>query len=341
MSKAKLEGFLIDVRCTSEENLVVEVDASKISWTEYKDLISELQDILADIDAEHSVRSQLTRGRSLKASYRRVNAKDRQRHLRFMPFPSRFATVLKNLRAYIYELVGNYCLILESVGNRNVYLLPKQLAPFFVESVEKINKEVIEPLRQDIEKFRQSPEYLAIQQCLYRHGVDPSILKVTTFHLRNYIVDVLPVDFGYSINADSVYAKMERTEAVKGLEILRNQIERKYREYALNAVSDITARIMTIVEGLETKGKRVRNAQQKVGKLIDICEAIGLTEVSEKVLKPLKQICAARTYQRTKLTESLFGEKNLRLGVSNELKKILTPNLVLGEENAEQSPVLQ
>jgi hypothetical protein len=341
MSKAKLEGFLIDVRTTSEENLVVEVDASKISWTEYKALISELQDILAGIDEEHSARSWLTRGRSLKASYRRVNAKDRQRHLRFMPFPSRFATVLKNLRAYVYELVGSYCLVLESVGNRNVYLLPKQLAPFFVEGVEKINREVIDPLRQDIEKFRQSPEYSTIQQCLYHHGVDPSILKVATFHLRNYVVDVLPVDFGYSVSTDDVYAKMKRAEATKGLEILRNQIERKYREYALNAVLDITARIMTIIEGLETKGKRVRNAPQKIGKLIDICNALGLTEVSDKILRPLRQICAARPYQRSKLAEKFFGQKNLRAGVSDELKKMLAPSLVLGEENVEQSSVLQ
>jgi len=325
LSKDRLDGFLIDVRTTSEENLVVEVDASKISWNEYRALISDLQDILTSIDEEHSARSWLMKGRSLKASYRRVNAKDRRRHLRFMPFPSRFATVLKNLRAYVYELVADYCLVLESVGNRNVYLLPKQLAPFFVEAVEKINKEVIEPLRQDVEKFRQSREYLSIQQCLYQHGVDPSILKVATFHLRNYVVDVLPIDFGYSIGADDVYAKMERAEAAKGLEILRNQIERKYREYALNAVSDVVARIMAIVEGLEVKGKRVRNAQEKVDKLINICESLGFTEISEKILKPLRQVSAARPYKRPKLAEEFFGNKSLMVGVGEELKRF-SPN---------------
>jgi hypothetical protein len=323
VSKARLDGFLIDVQCVSEENLVVEVDASKISWDEYKALISDLQDILSNIDQEHSAKGWLTRGRSLKASYRRVNAKDRRRHLRFMPFPSRFATTLKNLRAYVYELVADHCLVLESVGNRKVYLLPKHLAPFFVEAVEKINKEVIEPLRQDVEKFRQSPEYLTIQHCLYQHGVDPSILKVATFHLRNYVVDVLPINFGYNIDADDVYAKMKRAEAVKGLEILRSQIERKYREYALNAVSDVVARIMAIAEGLEMKGKRVRNAEEKVDKLIKICESLGFTEICEKILKPLKQVSKARPYKRPKLAEEFFGNKSLMAGVGGELKRFL------------------
>jgi hypothetical protein len=321
VSKARLDGFLIDVRCVSEENLVVEVDASKISWDEYKALISDLQDILSNIDQEHSAKGWLTRGRSLRASYRRVNARDRRRHLRFMPFPSRFATTLKNLRAYVYELVADHCLVLESVGNRKVYLLPKHLAPFFVEAVEKINKEVIEPLRQDVEKFRQSPEYLTIQHCLYQHGVDPSILKVATFHLRNYVVDVLPINFGYNIDADDVYAKMKRAEAVKGLEILRSQIERKYREYALNAVSDVVARIMAIAEGLEMKGKRVRNAEEKVDKLIKICESLGFTEICEKILKPLKQVSKARPYKRPKLAEEFFGNKSLMAGVGGELKR--------------------
>jgi hypothetical protein len=141
--------------------------------------------------------------------------------------------------------------------------------------------------------------------------------------LRNYVVDVLPIDFGYRIGADDVYAKMERAEAAKGLEILRNQIERKYREYALNAVSDVVAKIMAIVEGLEVKGKRVRNAQEKVDKLINICSSLGFTEISEKILKPLKQVSAARPYKRPKLAEEFFGQKSLMAGVGEELKPLL------------------
>jgi hypothetical protein len=323
MNKVALSGFLIDVRPVSEENLVVEVDASHIAWTEYKALVEELEDLLSSIDEQHSARSWLTKGRGLKASYRRVSEGDRRRKLRFMPFPSKFANMLKNTRTHIYMLVVESCLVLESVGNRNVYLLPKELAPFFVVAVEKINEEVIKPLRQDVEKFRQSNDYFNIQQCLYRHGIDPTVLKVATFHLRNYVVDVLPVDFGYSVSADDVFAKMERANAVEGLEMLRKQIERKYREYALNAVSDIATRIMGIAEGLETKGKKVRQADRKVDKLISICESLGLEEVTRKVLKPLRQVCGARPYQRPKLSEQFFGRKSLVAGLGEELKKLL------------------
>jgi len=133
--KTRLNGFLIDVRTVSEDNLMVEVDASNISWSEYKALVEELEDLLSAIDTEYSARSWLVKGRGLKASYRRVSAEDRRRKLRFVPFPSKFVNILKNTRAYIYGLVSDYCLVLEKVGNRKVYLLPKELTPLFLETV--------------------------------------------------------------------------------------------------------------------------------------------------------------------------------------------------------------
>lgn len=81
MNKLKLEGFLIDVHTVSEENLSVEVDCSHIPWDEYRQLIVDLEDLLSTIDEEHSVKSWLTRGRSLKAKYKRVAAEDRRRKL--------------------------------------------------------------------------------------------------------------------------------------------------------------------------------------------------------------------------------------------------------------------
>lgn len=318
-----LSGFITDVHCASESNLELEVDCSHIDWNEYKELILELEDLLSDIDERHSVRSWLVKGRGLRARYRRVSAEDRRKRLHFSPFPSRFVNVLKNTRTYIYNLVAENCLVLESVGRRKVYLLPKHLAPFFVEAIERINEDVIKPLRKEIEDFRQSDDYLKIKQTLYGHKVDPSILDRAVFPIGNFMVDVLPIDFGYSVDIDEAYAKMNRTKAAKGLEILDRQIERRRRKYAMSAVSDVVNRILEMAEGLGGKGRKVRDAVKKVERLMEICDSLELREVNERVLKPLTQICEARYYQRAKLSEELFGEKNLKEGVDKELKRLL------------------
>jgi hypothetical protein len=282
---------------------------------EYKELVRELEDLLNTIDEKHSVRG-------IRARYRRVTAEERKRRLRFSPFPSKLGTLLKNTRTHIYELMAENCLILESAGKRKIYLLPKQLAPLFVEAVDRVNMEVIEPLKREIEDFRQSEDYLKVQQCLYNHKVDPTILKTSVFPIGNFIIDILPVDFDYSIDADVVYTKMSQEKTTKGLEILKREIEKKQREYALSAVSDVARRILDLAETLTEPRRKVRNATEKVDKLMEICESLGLRKVNEEVLRPLKKVCRARHHQRPKLAEELFGEKSLKDGVDKKLKSI-------------------
>jgi hypothetical protein len=321
-----LNGFLIDVWNPSESSLEVEIDCSGISWEEYRSLIVELEDLLSDIDERHSARSWLVKGRGLKGKYKRITAEDRRRHLRFSPFPSKFSNVLRNTRAYVYELVSSNCLLLEAVGRRKVWLLPKQLAPSFLEIIDGLNEDVIKPLREGIEEFRKSDDYLRIKQCLFRHNVDPSVLDRADFHISDYVVDVLPVDFGYSVDADEVYAKMDRNKAARGLEVLRRQVERRRREYMVNVVSDVVRRITEFTELLTRKGGW-RNAGKKVEKLMSMCSALGLEDVNRKVLEPLKKICDARYYQRPKLVRELFGAENLKDAVERALKDVAAPLL--------------
>jgi hypothetical protein len=97
----RLQGFIVSIHTVTESNLEVEVDTSPLKWDEYRKLIVDLEDSLNDIDLDHSARSELARGRSLKARYRRVSAEDRSRRLRFSPLPGKFTNTLKNLRAYV------------------------------------------------------------------------------------------------------------------------------------------------------------------------------------------------------------------------------------------------
>jgi len=324
---AKLEGFLVDVHCTSESNLEVELDASNITWDEYRQMIAELEDCLSDIDEKYSVKSWLVKGRALRARYRRITAEDRKRKITFSPFPSRFQNLLKNTRAYVYSLIAENCLVLEKVGTRRLYLLPKHLAPFFVEAIERINEEVIEPLRRDVEEFRRSNDYLRIKQTLSAHKLDPGVLDRAVFTIGRYRIDILPVDFGYSVDADRVYEKMRRAEAVKGLELLKRELERKQRQYLSYVVSDVVTRILEICEGFDERGRKVRNPVGKVDKLMDICDDLGLEELKVRVLEPLRLICLARHRQRRRLAEKLFGKPSLREGVKEALRGLGLPVL--------------
>ncbi len=314
-----LNGFIVDVRTVSESNLELEIDASKVSWEAYKKLVDELGDVLSEVDERWSARSWLVRGRSVRGRFRRVTAEDRRRILRFSPLPSSYSNILKNTRTYMYSLVADNCLVLEQVGTRKVYLLPRPMAPLLVEGVDKINREVIEPLRKNITEFKDGEDYLKIEQLLFRHGIDPTVLRTAPFNVGDFIVDVLPVDFGYSVNGDDVYDKIRREETRRGLDLLKAQLARKHREYALNAVSDITRRIVDLASGIELR-RRTHDLEGKLDALKEICDSLGLGDISGKVIAPLRQIVQVRASERPDLTEKLFGTRNLKEAVENALK---------------------
>jgi len=248
-----------------------------------------------------------------------VTAEERRRRLIFSPFPSKYRNLLRHTRDYVYGLVARYCLVLETIGNRKVYFLPKHLAPFFVEAVEEVNQRVLEPLRKDVEKFRGSNEYLRIKQILFKRGVDPRVLDEAPFHIGNYAIDVLPVDFSYSIEGDAVFTRMKATEALRGVDALRAQIERKRREYATKAVSEAVSRIVELAGRLRGVG-RGKWLPKKVDELAGMCEDLGMGDVVEKVLKPLREICSAKPHQRKKLSEKYFGTEDVKEGVSKALE---------------------
>jgi len=314
-----LNGFIVDVRTVSESNLELEVDASRIAWEEYRKLVDELGDVLSEVDERWSARSWLVRGRSVRGRFRRVTAEDRRRMLRFSPLPSSYSNILKNTRTYMYGLVADNCLVLEQVGTRKVYLLPRPMAPLLVEGVDKINREIIEPLRKNITEFKNGDDYLRIEQLLFRHGIDPTVLRTAPFNVGDFIVDVLPVDFGYSVNGDDVYDKIRREETRRGLDLLKAQLSRKHREYAQNAVSEITRRIIDLAEVIELR-KKTHYLERKLDSLAEVCDSLGLGDISEKVIAPLRQIVQVRAGERPDLTEKLFGTRNLKEAVENALK---------------------
>ncbi|MCD6241962.1 hypothetical protein J7K27_10735 [Candidatus Bathyarchaeota archaeon] len=320
MDRIELNGFLIDVVCPSEHRLDVEIDASDISWKEYRSLIEELQDILSDIDDKYSINSWLLKGRSLKARYRRISSEDRKRKIRFSPLPSRFRNTLIIARNHLYSMINEYCVLLEKAGSRKLWILPKLLAPKFVEVVEELNKEVIDKLNKDIDEFMDSQDYLKIKQCLHKHGIDPKVIDLKYFSIPYFTLHLVPIDFGYSVDTDEVFRKIKEKEALDRLEKLKKYIEERHREYAATMVSEIVSKIVNLVSN--SKMKKKKKLINKIDEMMDLCSSLNLEPVNEKILKPLKEIFSDYAYKRSQLSKKFFGTDDLKLGVENAFKEL-------------------
>jgi hypothetical protein len=323
-----LNGFLVDVHTTSESNLEVQVDTSKIPWESYRKLIEELEDLLAKIDRELSSRSQLVRERQLKARYQKIAVDSRRKILTFAPFPSKFGNLLKNTRTYIYELVKINCILLEHVGQRKVYLLPKDLAPEMMTLIQNTNEKVIKKLNEDIDLFRKSNEYFSIKICLTKYGVEPGVLDTQDFTIGRFTIAILPVDFTYDVDKDDFYEKFKKEEAQKGLEILKKQLEEKNREYALTAMKETVRRIVEFAQEVESN-KRIVYAVKKIDTLIGICNSLKLNLVNKKILRPLKKIFQEEPKKRQAIMEQEFGTWKLKEEIERRLREVA---LVLEEK---------
>ena len=207
---------------------------------------------------------------------------------------------------------------------RKLYFLPKGVAPYLLEVLDKMNTETIAKTNKEIQKFTQGNEYFGIIQLLHKHGLDTAALSQANFTIRDFAMDILPIDFGYSIDVDDFYAQKTRIEHKKGLEALRRQIEDKHKQYVAEMMQDVLKRLTPIIVAKSYRGLKVK---QKLSGLIDICEGAGLVAISEEVLQPLMEICAARTYAREELVEKYFGTKDLLEGVEKAMRELKTPFL--------------
>jgi len=315
-----LDGFLIDVHTTSESRLLIEVDATHLSWDRYNSLLMELEDVLTFIDKKYSAKSKLVRERRLAARYQRIQKDVRRKRLSFSPFPSKFTNVLKNVRSYVYSNVKNSCITLENIGNRKLYFLPKELAPSFAYIIEEINSKTISKLNSEIREFMKTEEYNKILSILEKYEIN---VGQKVFEIGRFDISVIPFNANYRVDEDEVYKSMKRDEELKGIDILRKQIEKKRMEYAEKAVKDAIRRILDIVEQYDS-GKRIVFAEKKLQRLRKLCESLEMKEVISKVLDPLEKILLSEPDEREKVAEKEFGTWKLKEAVQKVLDSLQT-----------------
>jgi len=302
-----LSGFIADIHSPSTWLQIV-LDGKDLSWTTYKKLGEDLEKLLAEIDKKYSARSP-TKGRS-------ISLNSASHNLEFSPFPSKFSNTLSNARSFVYKfLMNDYCVLLEEIGRRNVYLLPKGVAPMFLEEVEKINKETIAPLREEMTKFVSSDDFSQIEKLISSAGIDPRGLSTALTHtikgINNFSADIVPVSFDWK--AVGTFTSVENIE---GLKLLMAQLERKEHEYRANVVTDILRKFNRLIEQ-PVIGPRLA---PQVDRLEKMCDSLGLTNITEKVLKPLHEVVMAKPSLRAGLCEKYFGNMDLKKGAAATLK---------------------
>jgi hypothetical protein len=269
MSEVGLRGFLVSIHCPSEEYLMVTIDCSMLNPATYMRLVTELQDLLSEMDYAHAEGE--VKGRSLKARYRRVTASERLRLLKFSPFPSRVMNRLKYVRAKAYELLNDYCISITAIESgfykEKAYILPKNLADKFISEINYLNGEIGE-----VRRFIEGYDYSSVELLLSRYDLE---LPRKSFEIPNIRVDLLPIAFGIAIEEWA-------SENVKQLLI------QKQEELIRNAVEDIRKRLEPILKAMEGETK-IKKMKERLEQIKSIAEGLGLKALSDSVIVPLIQ----------------------------------------------------
>lgn len=264
-----LKGFIVSIHCPSEELLTITLDCSSLPPSRYIQLIADLQDLLTEIDERYAVRE--VKGRSLRARYRRVSADQRQRILKFSPFPSCIINKVKYVRTKAYEVLHDHCLVISSVESQyhrdNIYVLPKDMAEEFVKAVEKLDGE-LDGARRMVKEF----DLADVELLLSRYGLE---LPKRDFSIPNIRIDLLPIDLTYAIEEWG-----ERSPRVRQLLVERQE------ELVRKAVESISRRLEPVLKAMEGELK-LRDLEERLEEIRKLAEDLGLKALAETVIKPL------------------------------------------------------
>ena len=326
MKGVVVEGFLLNCHTPTEERLSVVFDCSEMSWAKYRDTIIKLQDLLAEIDDAYKKRE--GRGRSLGARYRRISYGDkvsRRRILKFIPYPNRFANVLRNVRREVYRQINSTCMVLQRMQfgayRHNIYLLPYPRAPSFMARVEEWNK-TIDDLNREIMEFRETSFFRQIKNVILGAGLNPDGLNGEP-SLPRITVDLTPLRLDASIVEEFVEAKYKRVferiseEERRGLEALRRELENKRRELVINAVESLRDQINRIVKQVLAK-RKLKGVKEELERLRSLAEDVGLEAVASSVINPLIE-----TVEDPARVEAEFGADVLA-GVNGRISGLIS-----------------
>ena len=281
----KLRGFFVSISCPTEARFLVTVDCSKLSGPAYLELVGRLQDVLSFIDQEHKKKFswEFEHSRSLKARYIKQSYSDeRKRLLSFYPVPTTYIAKIKNIRAYIYEQLRKYAIVIEQVkmGNRkeNIYIMPPENTEKFLAAVDSANMK----LREVVEKVKRF-NMDDIDALLSRYDIGLPYREVDED--MKIVVDLIPISLTSAIE-----------EWAQQSPRVRSLLERKERELAEQIARSLAKRLEPTVKRIEEQIaeaamlKDVERIRMRIEKVKKMALGVGLEEFSSAVCDPLIEL---------------------------------------------------
>ena len=298
--KVVVEGFLLSCHSPTESRLTVKVECSQLQPMRYMDLVNDLEDQLGVVDESYAERN--TQGRMLRARYRRdmtIEKIERKRFLRIIPFPSSYANRLRSMRRRLYVKVNSLCVVLQQTEHgyfkRRVYLLPFNKAPEFMIFIQSLNRE-IGYLNIDIEDFRGSGDFNYIEKMFKSEGLNTSQFS-RGFTIPPIEVDLTPLSLDEEIITSMLeerYASMfERMseEEKQGLQRIQRELKVKRRRLVVEAIESLRVELTEIIIDI-TKERRLKKMRERLRRLMEKCESVGLRALAESTVNPLISVIA-------------------------------------------------
>lgn len=257
------------------ETLRLEVDGSSLDPEAFFRFIKELQEVTEDVDKDYTDRK--TRGRRVDSEHRRVVTD--KHYVKFMPYPSRYANDVGNLRKKLYlGVIKHHCLVLQRsrVGRRSdcLYLLPEARARSLYDELDELNLKLVE-LNGKIEAFRGSADYDRILSILEKYDVN------------NVARGAAPVLHGFKVDPTPVRIDQQLVDSLTD-ERVKAEVHRYARELAEVAVNSIREELNDIIrKAFYEHVLKPEAASRRLEELRRLSHDTGLEALASDIIDPL------------------------------------------------------
>jgi hypothetical protein len=325
MAKTKpvvLRGIYIVVHSPTEERLSFQIE--HLTPEQFRSLAADLEDWFLIVDDKY--KKTFVRGRGWKGRGKRVSERSRIRVLRFSPFPSRFANILRTVRRDLYVALHKNCLVLEGEKHggyrQNIYILPYANAPTFMNEIQTKNK-VIDGLNKKINEFMQTRHFANLKAIL-----DKRNMRITLngqWKMEHITMDATPLALEPTTVKEMVeteyqkmFKKLEKEEQ-QGLEALHDELERKRKELVVKGVENLRGKIENIIKRIvATKKLRPKTVKEDLARLRKIAVSVGLEAIATSIIDPLGQVI-----EKPEKAMELFGTKDLSAAVNGRVAGLI------------------
>lgn len=299
------KGFLLNVRCPTEERLGVRVDITSLK--DHVNYVYSLMDLLTAINQKYS---KSAKPKTCAVKYQKATDPNgnvvRRKVLEFSPYPSPIINLVRDARTLLYHAINSNCLILgsERFGNqsRNLYFLPADRVAALMAELDSVNRKLEEAQKRAAE-FETSEDARKVER--YLSSVGGVKLKAEIGR-----ASVNPIPFSLSREFVSEFVEEIKStlkevdeERAKALARLQEEVEEQRKKMLQELETSLKSKVMAAIDALESAircgrgSKELTDAVESAANLaasMNFGIAAGLKEAAQALKKKDPPAEAAR-----------------------------------------------